>query len=64
MSPDDRLCRCDNCGKLCKLSQLLPLHAVVSLGSRLDPGSEVPAGECLCCGALSYLVKEGADDGT
>lgn len=43
---------CDNCGRdndNCK-----PLALASRLGERLDPGSEVPVGECVCCGAFVY----------
>ena len=30
------------------------------LSMRLDVGSKIPAGECLKCGAFSYVVEGGA----
>ena len=32
------------------------LVQVHHLGERLDPGDEVPAGECPECGAFAYLI--------
>jgi|ERR1051325_1522177 hypothetical protein len=53
----DRLTRCDNCGAECTESELAKsLHEMDGLPERLDPGSEVPAGEC-ACGACAYIVK-------
>ena len=49
------LTKCDNCGR--KSDTFKPLSEVEDLHLRLDPGSEVPAGECLKCGALVYLNR-------
>lgn len=54
----DRLCRCAKCEAEWQESQLAAPHR---LWERLDPGSEVPAGECPECGSLAYLVKEAAN---
>ena len=52
---DDRMCVCGNCGYEEWESQLqVPLTITPDLQQRLDPGSEVPAGECSNCGALTY----------
>lgn len=37
---------------------LIPLCDVEDFTERIDPGSEVPAGECPECGALAYLVEK------
>jgi hypothetical protein len=50
------LTRCDNCGAE-RFDR--DLQEVQRLGERLEPGGEVPAGECPDCGALCYLVQEG-----
>lgn len=36
------------------------LDEIPDLAERLDPGSEVPAGECPECGCLCYLDKKPA----
>jgi len=51
---------CDNCGDITTQDNLLPLEEVKDLSMRLDIGSETPAGECLKCGAFSYVVEGGA----
>lgn len=48
------LTRCANCGVLS--DDFVPLEEVPGLNERLDPGDEVPAGECKACGALCYVV--------
>lgn len=54
------LCVCDNCDWTGGQATLgLTLSEVHHLAERLDPGGEVPAGECPECGALAYLKKEG-----
>lgn len=35
-----------------------PLHDCVNLVERLEPGSEVPAGDCPECRCFCYLVKD------
>jgi predicted nucleic acid-binding Zn-ribbon protein len=45
---------CNNCGEIFADDQIKPLSEVKDLAQRLDPGSEVPSGECLVCGALTY----------
>ncbi len=48
---------CDNCGWTGDADTALPdgLSGVENLHDRLDPGCEVPAGECPTCYALAYL---------
>lgn len=48
---------CANCGDTFEQDEIHPLEEVVDLNLRLDPGSEVPAGECPHCGALCYLIR-------
>ena len=50
--------KCDNCDAV-YTDETLPktLHQIHKLASRLDPGGEVPSGECEC-GALTYVVEE------
>lgn len=56
-APSDPKTRCDDCGAVVPLSKLAKsLFEVDSLADKLDPGGEVPAGECEC-GALAYLVR-------
>ncbi len=47
---------CGNCGD--KSTDYIPLDETPGLQQRLDPGSEVPAGECKKCGALTYEVTK------
>lgn len=49
--------RCDNCGGVYAESTL---RQPADLEQRLDPGGEVPLGECPGCGALAYLLKPDA----
>lgn len=51
-------CACHNCDWAGPLDEC---EEVDDIGARLDPGSEVPAGQCPDCGALAYLVKESKD---
>lgn len=60
---EDVKVKCDDCQMNLKDSEIIPLVDVVDLGDRLDPGSIVPVGECLICGALVYQsvpVEEAA----
>jgi ferredoxin len=55
------LCQCDNCHHVCPTADLkVPLEATPDLDKRLDPGGEVPAGECNKCEehALTYLLRQ------
>ena len=52
---------CDNCGDVTTQDNLLPLEEVKDLSMRLDVGSEIPAGECLECGAFSYIKEENSE---
>ena len=53
------LCECDNCGNQYQLpDRRIRLEDVDDLTARMDPGGEVPVGECPACGALCYLVRE------
>jgi len=54
----ERVTVCDDCGRTCYTGELAKqLAQIERLGERLDPGAEVPAGECMC-GALAYLLAE------
>jgi hypothetical protein len=48
--------KCDNCGWIG--DPAVSLGNVADLGDRLDPGQEVPSGECDECGCLCYNVKK------
>lgn len=54
---DDQMTECDDCGKRCRMSKIRELWSIHHLSERISPGGEIPAGECLRCGALTYLVK-------
>ncbi len=57
-----RLARCDDCRRICPEDDLAKsLWQVDGLSERLDPGGEVPAGECEC-GALAYLYPNDSDE--
>ena len=47
-----------NCGDVTTQDNLLALEYARDLSMRLDVGSEIPAGECLDCGAFSYITEE------
>ena len=49
------LARCDNCGRVFPVPDLVEL---ASLEQRVDPGGPEPAGECPSCGALCYPFEE------
>ena len=51
---------CDNCGDMTTADDLLSLDQAPDLSARLDVGGMVPAGECLKCGAFSYLEEARA----
>jgi len=52
------LVKCDNCDWRGDSSDVkFTLEEVVDLGERLDPGSEVPYGECPQCDCLCYLDR-------
>ncbi|MEI8198047.1 MAG: hypothetical protein WCI73_19305 [Phycisphaerae bacterium] len=46
---------CDNCPWIGRMREVNPIH---NLGERIEPGGEVPAGECPQCGALAYVKKK------
>ena len=55
--------RCDDCNKKWTDEQLeehnkLGVENIPDLEQRIDPGCEVPSGECPACGALVYVVKK------
>lgn len=58
MPDQDRRTECANCGSVSRESEIVELADCEGLLQRLDPGSEVPAGECPDCGAFCYLVPE------
>jgi len=48
-------CRCANCLSECSQDEL---DTIDDIGMRIDPGSVVPAGQCVHCGCLSYLMSK------
>lgn len=57
MTVNDTNVACDNCDwKGNETDDCMGLY-IDSLADRLDPGSEIPAGECPECGCLAYLIK-------
>lgn len=51
-------CKCDNCDWEGEQEQLgCQLADIPDLEDRIEPGCEVPAGECPKCGCLAYVVK-------
>lgn len=54
----DARCECDNCGWTGHESDMPDgISGIDDLYDRIDPGSEVPAGECPECHALAYVVE-------
>ena len=54
---------CADCGRLWPRGEFPgDIASIEDLYERLDPGSEVPAGECPECGALCYLQKQAKPD--
>lgn len=51
-----RRCECPGCDWEGKASEVKP--EISNASDRLDPGSEVPVGECPKCGTLCYFVDE------
>lgn len=50
---------CDNCGAGYEYGDTrINISDIENLYERLDPGAEVPAGQCPKCGALCYVEKE------
>jgi predicted RNA-binding Zn-ribbon protein involved in translation (DUF1610 family) len=47
--------KCDNCGWK---GPDKALKKIKDLAARVDPGSEVPSGECPKCGALAYVIRK------
>jgi len=54
-SPDHTRAACDNCDWAGTVSQVAEIKQP---DQRLEPGSEIPVGECPKCGALAYLVAD------
>lgn len=52
----NKKCICDNCGTIFDNIGMLSPIPEHGLLERLDPGAEVPAGECPGCGAFAYLA--------
>jgi len=48
--------QCGNCQAIWREDDLDP---ALDLHLRVDPGEEMPAGECPACGALAHLLKLG-----
>lgn len=52
------LCQCGNCNWRGKELELgCDLDLIPDINERLDPGGEVPVGECPECHSLAYVVK-------
>jgi predicted RNA-binding Zn-ribbon protein involved in translation (DUF1610 family) len=48
---------CDNCGTRTPVDEL---EEITDEWTRVQPGGEVPAGECPKCGSLAYVEDENA----
>lgn len=58
----DRPVECDNCDwKGTEKQMRAEFCDVEDLHELIEPGKEVPAGECPECGALAYLMKESPE---
>lgn len=49
---------CQNCGRVCDETKIIPLEDTPDLLQRISPGEVVPVGECRKCGALCHYVPE------
>lgn len=49
---------CGNCDWRGRDDEATPLYSCCDLFERLDPGSEVPYGDCPICRCFVYLVEE------
>lgn len=49
-----QLAECGNCGGVWKLDELRGFENFLA---RVEPGGEVPAGDCPECRAFAYLIK-------
>lgn len=47
--------KCDNCENIFRDEQL---SSIEDFHIRVEPGNEVPSGECPDCGALCYIIRE------
>jgi hypothetical protein len=47
--------KCGDCGGIWRLYEL---RGYRDFWSRVEPGNEIPAGDCPECGAFAYLVKK------
>jgi hypothetical protein len=52
----DTLCRCDNCGHEDNAGDHDPAE-ISDLPARVEPGGTMPAGQCVKCKSLTYLVR-------
>lgn len=52
----DTLCRCDSCGHEDDAGDHDPAE-IDDLLARVEPGGTMPAGQCVKCKALTYLVR-------
>ena len=50
--------QCENCSAIHTVDEIVPLHDVKNLFSRIEPGELLPAGECPACQALAFLIAE------
>jgi len=51
----EKRAKCGDCGGIWKLDEL---RGYLDFWSRVEPGNEIPAGDCPECGAFAYLVKK------
>lgn len=57
-SPELADVRCDDCGTEWKENDIkVLLPDIPHLFERIEPGEEVPFGECPDCGALVHLIR-------
>lgn len=51
--------KCDNCEKVFNDSQMVhKFPDIPDMTVRIEPGMEVPSGECPECGTLTYVQKQ------
>jgi hypothetical protein len=52
---------CDNCGRVWRTKDLKHTFPdIPDMTERLEPGNEIPSGECPHCGALTYVDRTKA----
>ena len=51
---EKKVVRCQDCRRILKKNDLIPVEQVKNLHQRVAPGEPMPVGECKHCGALAH----------